>query len=340
MKKYGVAIVGCGWVAGEHIKAYENDPRSQVTALFDFNENQMKRAIEEYNLKSSTYSDFDKMLEQDDIDIVVVCTPHNAHTEYVVKAANAGKHVLVEKPAALTPEEVRQQVEAVEKNKVKSLVGFVLHWNPLLMTIDSLIDQKAFGDIFMVEVDYLHRIWMDTEEKWYASSEQGGTTILVGGCHAVDALRWFARSEVTEVSAYHTTTDNPVQYPGTISLNMKFANDRVGRSATTFDAQMPYRFNICIYGTEGSLRNDMIFAPKLFPGQNDFMKIPCVLPDSGDVAHHPFQGEAAHLLDCIEQDKRPLPDLVDAEKTHAVCFAADLSAQQGRPVSVSDMKII
>jgi predicted dehydrogenase len=100
---------------------------------------------------------------------------------------------------------------------------------------------------------------------------------------------------------------------------------------------MPYRFNIGIYGTEGSLRNDEVFAPKMFPGQNDFMKIPCVLPDSGDVAHHPFQGEASHFLDCILEDKCPFPDLEDAAETMAVCVAADLSAEEGRPVAISEV---
>jgi predicted dehydrogenase len=277
------------------------------------------------------------MLRQENVDIVVVCTPHNRHTECVVAAAEAGKHVVIEKPVALTPEDVRKQQEAVKKNKVKTLVSFVLHWNPLLMSIDQLIAQGVFGNIFMVEVDYMHRIWMTAEEKWYASREQSGTAILTGGCHAIDALRWFARSEVEQVCAYQVKTENPIEYPGTISVNVRFKDGKVGRSTTTFDAQMPYRFNIGVYGTEGSLRNDELFAPRLFAGQDNFLRIPCVLPDSGDVAHHPFQGEASHFLDCIIDDKRPFPDLDDAAQTHAVCFAADLSAELGRPVAISEL---
>ncbi|GAH35747.1 unnamed protein product, partial [marine sediment metagenome] len=200
-----------------------------------------------------------------------------------------------------------------------------------------LIEQDVFGDIFMVEVDYLHRIWMSTDLKWYGSREQSGTALLTAGCHAVDALRWFARSQVEEVSAYQVKTENPIEYPGTISVNVKFKDGKVGRSTTTFDAQMPYRFNIGVYGTEGTVRNNEIFAPKLFPGQNDFMKIPCILPDSGDIAHHPFQGEVSHFLDCIIDDKRPFPDLDDAAQTQAVCFAADISAESGKPVKVDEL---
>ncbi len=154
----------------------------------------------------------------------------------------------------------------------------------------------------------------------------------------MDALRWFGRSEIEEVSAYQVKTENPAEYPGTISVNVKFEDGKVGRSTTTFDAQMPYRFNIGVYGTEGTIRNNELFAPKLFPGQNNFLKIPCILPDSGDVTHHPFQGEVSHFLDCIIDDKRPFPDLEDAAKTQAVCFAADLSAESGKPVNLSELK--
>ncbi len=340
MEQLGVGIIGCGWVAGEYVKAFHKDERSEIRALVSRHPANAQRYRDKHDLRCAIETDAAVMLKRSDIDIVVVSTPHNRHTEYVVAAAEAGKHVIIEKPVALTVEDVQAQLDAVRQNKVKTLVSFVLHWNPLLMSIDRLIEDGAFGNIFMLEVDYMHRIWMTPEEKWLASRAQSGTAILTGGCHAVDALRWFARSEAEEVSAYQVQTENPIEYPGTISVNVKFADGKVGRTSTTFDAQMPYRFNIGVYGTEGSVRNDQVFAPKLFPGQNDFMKIPCVLPDSGDVTHHPFQGEASHFLDCIIEHKRPFPDLEDAARTQAVCFAADLSAESGKPVRVADIGIV
>jgi len=320
MKKIGAAIIGCGWVAEEYVKAFQKDQRSEMRTLVSRNPANAERYRDRYDLKCTIETDASKMLQQDDVDIVVVCTPHNVHTEYVVAAAEAGKHIIIEKPIALTPEDIHKQREAVRKNKVKTVVSFVLHWSPLLMTIDSLIEQGVFGDIFMVEVDYLHRIW---DSKWYGSREKSGTALLTAGCHAIDALRWFARSKVEEVFAYQVKTENPAEYPGTISINVKFKDGKIGRSTTTFDAKMPYRLNIGIYGTEGTLRND-------------FTKIPCILPDSGDVTHHPFQGEVSHFLDCIINDEQPFPDIEDAALTHALCFAADLSAESGRPVSISE----
>jgi predicted dehydrogenase len=337
MERLGVGIIGCGNVAEEYVKAFNKDDRSEIRALVSRNRADAERYRDRYDLDCAIETDAAEMLRRKYTDIVVVCTPHNLHTKYAVAAAEAGKHIIIEKPVAITLEDLRKQQEAVKKAGVKTLVGFVLHWNPLLMTIDRLITEGVLGNIFMVEVDYMHRIWMTTEEKWYASRQQSGTAILTGGCHAIDALRWFARSEAKQVSAYQVKTENPIEYPGTISVNVEFEDGKIGRSTTTFDAKMPYRFNIGVYGTEGTFRNNEIFAPKLFPGQKDFMKIPCILPDSADVAHHPFEGEVSHFLDCIVEDKRPFPDLEDAAQTHSICFAADLSAESGRPVTISEL---
>jgi predicted dehydrogenase len=337
MEKLGVGIIGCGAVAQEYVKAFGRDERSEVRALVSRHRANAERYRDAYNLRCAIETEADPVLRRDDVNIVVVCTPHDLHTRYVIAAAEAGKHVIIEKPVALTMDDTRKQLRAVRKNNVKTIVSFVLHWNPLLMNIDKLIAQDVLGNIFMVEVDYLHRIWMTPQQKWLASRTQSGTAILTGGCHAVDALRWFARSEAEEVHACQVKTENPIEYPGTISVNVKFQDGKIGRTATSFDAQMPYRFNIGVYGTEGSIRNDEVFAPKLFPGQNNFLKVPCILPDSADVAHHPFTSEVAHFLDCIVANRRPFPDLEDAAKTQAICCAADLSAQSGRPVKIAEL---
>jgi len=332
--RLGVGIIGCGWVSEEYIKAFQKDSRSEVRALVSRSLSKPERLKAKYDLNCSVSKDHEAMLEREDVDIVVVSTPHDLHTRYVVAAAAAGKHIAIEKPVALSKEDVDKQREAVRKAGVKTVVGFVLHWNPLLQTVDRLIEEGVFGHVFMVEVDYLHRIWTGPE-RWLGTRKQGGSSMLAAGCHAVDAMLWFARKRPVEVMAYQTKTENPLEYPGTCSAIVKFEDGTIGRSLSSFDARMPYVFPIGVYGTEGSLRSNRLFAPKLFPGQNDFVTIPCVMPDSGDVAHHPFQGEVSHFLDCIQENKRPCPDIEHAAVTMDVCFAADRSAEEGRAVKLT-----
>src|SRR4030042_1271603 len=109
MKKLGAAIIGCGWVAEEYVKAFQKDERSEVRVLVSRNPANAERYRDRYGLKCSVETDASKMLERDDVDIVAVCTPHNAHTQYVVAAAKAGKHIIIEKPVALTRVDLHKQ---------------------------------------------------------------------------------------------------------------------------------------------------------------------------------------------------------------------------------------
>ena len=121
--------------------------------------------------------------------------------------------------------------------------------------------------------------------------------------------------------------------PTTIAL-LKFADGTIGKVASILDCTMPYQFNIDVIGTRGTLRDNRVWSPELFPGQTDWATIPTVLPDSGDVAHHPFNGQIEALVGAITDDVPCLPDLDDAVKTHEAIFAADRSAATGAPVKL------
>lgn len=337
METLGVGIIGCGWVAEEYIKAFSEDPRSEIRALAGRSTEKPEAYRRKYGLDCRVTTDAEATVARDDIDVVVVCTPHDVHTPYVVAAATSGKHIIIEKPVALTIEDVRRQQAAVKEAGVKTMVSFVLRWNPLLLCIDRLLDQEAFGNVFLVEVDYMHRIWCSPDH-WYGTRARGGSSMLAAGCHAVDAMRWFARSEAVEVNAYQVKTENPAEYPGTTAALVQFENGKIGRTTSCFDARMPYVFHVGVYGTEGSIRNEKVFAPKVFPGQTGFMTIPTICPDSGDVSLHPFRTEVQRFLDAIVNDTRPMPDLEDAVKTMEICLAADRSAEEGRPVRIEELR--
>ena len=96
----------------------------------------------------------------------------------------------------------------------------------------------------------------------------------------------------------------------------------------------PYVFNINLVGTHGTIKNNRLFSKKKLPGQTSWAEIPTVLPDSGDVTHHPFSHEVEHLLGCIETDTESHCSVADAYITHEVCLAADISGKEGKPVTL------
>lgn len=338
MKTYNVGIVGTGWVSGEYVKAFARSGKSRVAALCSRSAERARSKIAEHHLTGcDAFTDLADMLAVADLDIVVICTPHHLHVEQGIACARAGKHVVVEKPIATDVAELRRLDQAIRETGVRSIVSFVLRWNPMFDNIRAMLARKVIGDIFYAEVDYMHGvgpqypIW-----QWMRQRQFGGSAILAGGSHAVDALRWFVQDEAVEVTAYSNHSKaNAFSYeypPNTVTL-VRFSGGAMGKVACSLECRMPYVFNVELFGDKGTIRNNKLFTTEL-PGLTDWATIPSVLPDSGHVSHHPFQQEVNHFIECIANDVESHANVADAVATHEICLAADLSAAERRPVQL------
>ncbi|MGH9450650.1 MAG: Gfo/Idh/MocA family protein [Terriglobia bacterium] len=338
MKELGVAILGTGWVAGEYIRAFQSNPHTEVKAIFSRDRDRAHAKAEAAGLQNCRgYDHLAEMLDAPGIQLVSICTPHHLHVEQGIAAARAGKHVLIEKPVALNLEGLRRLQSAVAAAKVKTVVSFVLRWSPLFETIRALLADGVVGKLFYGEVDYLNASGPGRPQyEWNIKREMGGSSLLTGGCHAVDGLRWFMGKKAVEVYAYaNTSAANPLHYeyePNSVTL-VKFDDGSMGKVASSIECVMPYAYDIQLLGDEGSIRNNQVFS-KRWVGQSGWASIPTQLPDSGDVKHHPFQGEVNHFIDCILGDRESHANLADAALTHEICFASEISAREGRPVKL------
>jgi len=159
--------------------------------------------------------------------------------------------------------------------------------------------------------------------------------MLLGGCHAADAMRWIAGDEVEEVAAFANNTKGLFEYDANVVAVMKFRSGIIGKTSALFDCEMPYQFNLDLAGTEGTIRDNRVWSRRLFPGQNGWATIPTILPDSADVFHHPFDAEIDHFVECIRQDRESHCNIADAYRTHELCMAIDRSIEEGgRPVKL------
>jgi predicted dehydrogenase len=336
MKTLGVGIVGTGWVSGEHIRAYEANPHTEVRGMVGLTGALAQAKKEEHTLaRCRVYESLETMLNDPSIQIVSICTPHHLHVPQGLAAAKAGKHLLLEKPVALDLAGLRQLQAAVRAAKVKTQVSFVLRWNPLFETIRALLADGVIGKIFYSEVDYFHAIgpWY-AQYEWNIKQEFGGSSLLTAGCHAVDGLRWFVGKRAVEVFAYaNYSAQNPLRYeyePNSVTL-VRFEDGTMGKVASSIECVMPYVFNIELLGDQGTIRNNQVFS-KRWVGQKGWATIPTILPDSGDVTHHPFRDEVNHFVDCILNGRESHANLEDAALTHEICFASEISARERRPV--------
>ena len=335
-RKLGIAIHGAGWVARAHAASWKKNPFVRVVSVGDLYRERAEQLANDAGLDCRLTDCLDDVLRDEEVDVVDITGPNHVHAEHGIAAAKAGKHVLVEKPIALTPAENRALRDAVAEADVRSIVSFVLRWNPLFVNLKSLMAAGAIDELFYAEVDYWHGIgpWYGGWE-WARTRKSGGSAMLLGGCHAVDALRWFVGDEVAEVSAMSNNKKGLSEYDANVVAVMKFRNGVIGKTSALLDCEMPYAFNIDLAGTQGTLRDNRLWSKKLLPVQTDWATLPMILPDSGDVHHHPFDAEINELVDCIRQGRESHCNVADAYKTHELCLAIDRSiAEGGRPVQL------
>ncbi len=359
-RRLGIGIVGAGWCAAEHIKAFLRNPNARVVAVCGRNESRARATLARHGVGGAADLTFvrryEDLLAAPDVDIVSIATPNHLHADQAVAAARAGKHFLLEKPTGLDARELVRIRNAVRRAGVITIVSFVLHYNPLLRFARWMRASGWLGEVRFARFNYLSRI-TDSYAGWsWCRTTKGGRShLLAAGCHAVDGLRWCTGLEPQEVSAYQTTFTAGYQWPTSIIVNFRLGRSALGQVVSSTDFMTPYAFGVELMGDRATLRDGVItwhddpvdlrrlahenpvdgvgLRPDTLPNGAPIIRIDCLMPDSGDVSHHPFQGEVDELVQCVLENRPTHIDVFDAQKTMEICLAADRSAERGgKPV--------
>jgi predicted dehydrogenase len=340
-KKYSVGIIGAGWVSGEYVKAFRDHPLTEVIGVYNKTPGKATRLMKAHGVEGKEYASIDEFFKDERIKIVVHCAHADTRAEYVIRAAQTGRHVVIEKPMARTPEEVARMRQAITKARVKSVTSVVLRWNPQFETVRQLIKEGVLGDLIYGEADYWHPIIKAYPGyPYYMTKLSGGSSFTVAGVHAADTLRHLAlpvAGEVVEVCGFSTgpLMNKDYEYQPLSVAILKWANGAVGKLSSMIEGETPYVFNCQLFGSEGSIRNNEVHSSKHYPGALGYWAFPTVKPDSGEVSHHPFVPEIRHFMECIENNVESHASVHDTCKTMALCFAIDESAAKGgQPVRV------
>src|SRR3954468_3355549 len=358
-----VGVVGIGWCASQHIAAFHKNPHTEVVALIGRDVDRVHATLAKNGQSAGgarVSTRFEDLLEADDVHIIDIATPNDLHAAQAVAAAKAGKHILLEKPTGLNVAELIAIRDAVRAAGVRTIVSFELRYNPWLRFIHWMRESGRLGRVHYARTNYLSRVtdWYSGWE-WCRTVKGGGSHLLAAGCHAGDALRWATGLEIAEVSAYHLQVTPGYEWPTTIDVNVRFEGGALGHVTSTTDFQMPYTFGTEVMGDFASIRDTQILwkdrpvaidelrSANPFPdvtlhestyGSGDgspAIRIDCVMPDSADVTHHPFQAEIDDFVDAILTGRETMLNVFDAQKTMEVCLAADQSATNGgRPVAL------
>jgi len=345
MKKYGVGIIGYGWVAGAHIDAINATGTGEVRAVCSSRKLEAEEVSKFHGGEIATYTRVDKMLENPDIDVVSICSYPNKHVKEAIACAQAGKHLIIEKPLALNLKDLKALESAVEKAGVQVCVCFECRYSSQFLTTKSVIDRGLLGRVHYAEIDYYHGIgpWYG-QYRWNTTKKLGGSSLLSAGCHALDALLLCMSGEVDSVTSHSVGSTNkdfkPYEYDTTSVTIVRFKDGRLGKTASVIDCLQPYYFHTHLVGSEGSLLDNKLYSSKL--GGLDKAKwseLSMKMLDSGDVSDHPYETQFRAFFAALKKGTpMALTSLADAAQSHRVIFAADLSAKTKKPVKLSSMR--
>ena len=338
-----VGVVGLGWAAGAHIETFKHVRGARVTAVCSRRRHDPAQLERQFGLPLRAYDDYARLLADDAVDIVDICSPPWLHAEQAIAAARARKHVLLEKPIALRWEDARAVGDAVKEAGVQACVCFELRFSSQFRMTRSVLEQGLLGELHYGEVDYYHGIgpWYG-QFAWNVKKDGGGSSLLSAGCHAMDALLMLMDAPVEEVASYATRSRSAMfaeyEYDTTSTTILRFAGGKIGKVASVIDCLQPYYFHTHLVGSEGSLLDDKFHSARLGTDKSRWSALATHLVDSGDVKDHPYQPQFQAFVDSVKAGRAmPLTDLETALETHRVIFAADRSAQSGQPVRLATM---
>lgn len=333
---FSVGMIGYSWAASAHIPAIQACPEARVTAVCSSRRLDDAELSARWGTPIRTFTDLDEMLALPDLNVVSICSLPNLHCRQAIAAARAGKHIILEKPIALSWEDCLAVEEAVTAAGVKACVCFECRFSSQFQAIRSVIEAGLLGHIHYAEVDYYHGIgpWYG-QYRWNILREQGGSALLTAGCHALDALLFCqAGIEVEDVLSISVRSKNDAfaqyEYPTTSVTLLRFKDGSVGKCTASIDCLQPYYFHTHLVGSEGSLLDNKFYSGKLAGlDKNRWSSLSFHPLDSGDVSDHPYQTQFARFFQSLQRgEDMPHTALRDAMDTHRIIFRSDAAAEK------------
>lgn len=344
MKPLRVGVVGLGAVAGAHIETFARVKGAEVVAVCSRRPQSEEELAKRFGRPLRAFRTLEAMLAARCVDVVDICTPHPLHADAAVAAANAGRHVMIEKPLALNMEDVLRMRDAVAGAGVRSCVGFECRFSMHFSLVRGLIDKGLLGRVHLGEVDYFHGIGPDIPQfGWNVKKDWGGSSLLTAGCHALDALLFFMGGQVDEVNACSTRTSAkdfaPYEYDTTSVSLLRFTDGRIGKVSSSVDALQPYHLRVHLVGSEGAVEDRQFWTRKL-PGlkKDVWSTFATNLVESGDVREHPYLPQFQEFIDAIREGREmERTSFAAALETHRVLFAAEMSIREQRAVRLKEI---
>ena len=253
MANLRVGIIGLGGIARAHCDAIATLDNVEVVAVADLFEEKRRHYMDKYGIAKG-YTTHTELLADDEIDAVAVVLGHQLHCRLTMDACNAGKHVLVEKPMALSLEQCDEMIEAAANNNVKLMVGQTQHFYGTSLKAKEILDSGELGPLMTV-ICYMSKNWnFASRPPQYRSRFHGGGMWLSNGVHVVDRLTWLMASQAVSVSASIGTRAHYQASDDTATALIRYKNGLAGVAVSVGFADGAPNFGNEVICANGTLR--------------------------------------------------------------------------------------
>ena len=329
---------------------------SQVVAIADLNEPLASQLAQNYGI-ANAYSDWHQIINSPEIDAVCVATPNVLHAEMVIAALKAGKHVLVEKPMAISWQDVKEMVSIAVASRLVLMVNHSFRYNPIYEKAREVIQSGLLGEIYSIRGRFSYagpEHWTGSKTTWFLDKRMaGGGALFDAGIHAVDLIRFLINKPVVHVGSLLSTLEKKIEAEDNSVTVMKFEDGSLGTLEASWTTR-PGEIVTSVYGSEGNMLIDMgegsaslsgqqspplsvLFAPpattymnmKMPKGQ---LRIPVYIPEIEEDSK--VGGPYRHFVDCIQRGKEPLSSGKDAMSSMEVLFASYLSNESSKLIKL------
>ena len=248
------AIIGCGRIAQRHAKHISNS--GKLIAVCDNVEEKAKKLAEDYS--ANYYTTVDELLEnENNIDIVSICSPNGLHAEHTIKALNKGKHVVCEKPMALNSYDAGEMIKTAERVNKRLFIVKQNRFNPPVSKIKELIDNKILGKIYSVQLScFWNRDFEYYVNSWKGTKLLDGGTLFTQFSHFVDLLYWMI-GDIKSVKAFRNNFahNSVIEFEDTGVIALEFLNGALGTinyTVNSYDSNM--EGSLTIFAENGTVK--------------------------------------------------------------------------------------
>jgi phthalate 4,5-cis-dihydrodiol dehydrogenase len=327
---FGIGIIGAGSFGETHAKAIAELSNAKLVAAARTNTAALERFTQQFGGRG--YRDYQELLNDPAVNVVVIAAPHHLHCEMAERAAQAGKHILLEKPMATNLVECDRILHAVKQAKVALTMGFTSHFVRSYQIAKQMIDSGEIGEI-VLGISTMSKVWLDPNRRaWHLDRATGGGMWLTSGIHPLERLTWLIGSPVVQVYAQLATRfhDQPADDIGIVTL--KYANGAMGTIVST-----GYRIGATKHLTELTCTKGMLnidYVDGIVIGRDEKWRI---VPNSASSnwMHEALVAEWRAFLAALESSTAMPVTGEFGRAMMRVAFAAEESAQSDAAIQIA-----